>query len=143
MGERRWTVAELALALRVPAVVVARPDLGTLNHTALTLEALTTRGLPGLLVIGSWPVEPELVHWRNLADLPGELVGVLPDRAGSLDPVVFRSAAPGWLAPVLYGRADPLALRRDGAPPLPPADRRSSPGCWPGSGAPVPGCTDG
>jgi dethiobiotin synthetase len=119
MGERRWTVAELALALRIPAVVVARPGLGTLNHTALTLAALTTRGLPGLVVLGSWPAQPELVHWRNLVDLPGELVGAVPEGAGSLPPEVFRAAAPGWLAPVLYGRADPRRLREDGAPGLP------------------------
>jgi len=119
MGERRWTVAELALALRVPAVVVARPGLGTLNHTALTLEALTARGLPGLVVLGSWPAQPELVHWRNLVDLPGELVGALPDGAGALTPEVFRACAPSWLAPVLYGRADPRALRQDGPAALP------------------------
>ncbi len=118
MGERRWTVADLALALRIPAVVVARAGLGTLNHTALTLEALATRGLPGLVVIGSWPAEPELVHWRNLVDLPGELVGVLPEGAGALRPEDFRAAAGQWLAPVLYGAADPRRLRRDGAPPL-------------------------
>jgi dethiobiotin synthetase len=119
MGERRWTVADLAMALRVPAVVVARAGLGTLNHTALTLEALTARGLPGLLVLGSWPAEPELVEWRNLVDLPGELVGALPAGAGGLSPESFRAAAPSWLAPVLYGDADPRRLRRDGAPALP------------------------
>ncbi len=122
MGERRWTVADLALALRIPAVVVARPELGTLNHTALTLAALTTRGLPGLVVLGSWPEQPELVHWRNLVDLPGELVGALPQGAGALSPEVFRAAAPDWLAPVLYGRADPRQLREDGAPALPVSD---------------------
>ncbi len=121
MGERRWTVAELALALRAPAVVVARPGLGTLNHTGLTLEALTTRGLPGLVVLGSWPAEPELVHWRNLVDLPGELVGIVPEGAGGLAPEVFRAAAPDWLAPVLYGGADPRSLRQDGGASLPTA----------------------
>jgi dethiobiotin synthetase len=113
-----WTMADLAVSLGAPAVVVARAGLGTLNHTALTLEALASRGLPGLLVIGSWPAEPELVHWRNLVDLPGELVGVLPEGAGALTAEVFRAAAGQWLAPVLYGAADPRRLRRDGAAPL-------------------------
>lgn len=39
------TVADLALALGLPALVVARSGLGTINHTALTVEALATRGI--------------------------------------------------------------------------------------------------
>lgn len=39
------TVADLALALGLPTVVVARSGLGTINHTALTVEALATRGI--------------------------------------------------------------------------------------------------
>ena len=42
-----WTVADLAVSLGAPAVVVARAGLGTLNHTALTLEALDRRAVPG------------------------------------------------------------------------------------------------
>ena len=39
--------------------VVTTAGLGTLNHTALTLEALATRGLPlAGLVIGAWPGRP-------------------------------------------------------------------------------------
>lgn len=114
MGERSWTVADLAVALDCPAVVVARAGLGTLNHTTLTLEALRARGVPALVVIGAWPAEPELVHRTNLADLPGELAGVLPDGAGSLPPEAFRARAPDWLAPVLHGRIDPYRLRRLG-----------------------------
>ncbi|WP_373047341.1 dethiobiotin synthase [Vulgatibacter sp.] len=39
------TVADLALRLELPVVVVARASLGTINHTALTVEALATRGI--------------------------------------------------------------------------------------------------
>ncbi|GAA5181229.1 dethiobiotin synthase [Rugosimonospora acidiphila] len=124
MGEGRWTVADLALALRCPTVVVARAGLGTLNHTALTLEALERRSLIGYPVIGAWPGTPELVHWRNLADLAGELVGVLPEGAGAMDPAQFRAAARSWLSPLLYGRADPQRLRTDGVTGPPPD--------WPG-----------
>jgi dethiobiotin synthetase len=120
MGEGRWTVADLALALRCPVVVVTRPGLGTLNHTALTLEALERRSLTGYVVIGTWPASPELVHWRNLADLPGELVGVLPEGAGSLEPAELRGSSRYWLSPLLYGRADPLRLRTDGVAGPPP-----------------------
>ena len=50
-----WTMADLAVSLGVPAVVVARAGLGTLNHTALTLEALDRRAVPAGVVIGAWP----------------------------------------------------------------------------------------
>jgi dethiobiotin synthetase len=120
MGEGRWTLADLALALRAPVLVVSRAGLGTLNHTALTLEALANRGIPAYVVLGSWPRTPELVHWRNLADVPGDLVGVLPEGAGTLTPQRFRQDAPGWLSPLLYGAADPASLRRDGVPGPPP-----------------------
>jgi len=120
MGEGGWTVADLAVALRCPVVVVCRADLGTLNHTALTLEALVHRGVHGSVVVGSWPEVPELVHWRNLTDLPGELAGVLPAGAGKLPRWVFAEQAPDWFTTRLYGRAAQERLRLDGVPGPPP-----------------------
>ncbi|TDB73939.1 dethiobiotin synthase [Micromonospora sp. KC721] len=101
-----WTVADLAVSLGAPAVVVTRAGLGTLNHTALTLEALQRRAIPAGLVIGAWPAEPELVHWANLTELVPNLLGALPTGAGAMDPGVFRRSAPGWLTPTLYGVLD-------------------------------------
>lgn len=40
------TFGDLAARLGLPCVVVARDALGTLNHTALTVEALRRRGIP-------------------------------------------------------------------------------------------------
>jgi dethiobiotin synthetase len=96
MGFGGWTVADLAVALRAPAVVVARAGLGTLNHTALTLEALAARGIEAAVVIGAWPAEPELVHERNRIDLPGTIIGVIPENVGRLDRAEFRVRSPGW-----------------------------------------------
>jgi dethiobiotin synthetase len=41
----RETYADLAVALALPVLLVARAGLGTVNHTALTVEALRRRGL--------------------------------------------------------------------------------------------------
>ncbi|MDQ7906608.1 dethiobiotin synthase [Phytohabitans sp. ZYX-F-186] len=101
-----WTVADLAVSLDARAVVVNRAGLGTLNHTALTLEALDRRGVSAGVVLGAWPPEPELVHWENLGELLPNLVGALPDGAGAMEPGVFQRSAPGWLTPALYGVLD-------------------------------------
>jgi dethiobiotin synthetase len=101
-----WSVADLALLLGATAVVVARAGLGTLNHTALTLEALRRRSVPGCVVIGAWPDSPGQVHWTNLSELLPYLAGAVPAGAGELDPGVFRRSAPGWLTPQLYGVLD-------------------------------------
>lgn len=105
-GGEVWTVADLAVALSAPAVVVIRAGLGTLNHTALTLEALERRGICAGVVIGAWPAWPELVHFTNLDDLHGELWGLQPDGAGSMEQGVFKRSAPGWLTPDLHGTCD-------------------------------------
>lgn len=38
--DAKHTVLDVAAALNVPAIVVARPGIGTINHTLLTLQAL-------------------------------------------------------------------------------------------------------
>lgn len=110
-----WTVADLATVLGAPMVVVTRAGLGTLNHTALTLEALGRRRIAAHVVVGSWPAEPELVHRTNLMDLAAGLDGLVPAGAGRLSPDAFRSAAGFWLSPVLHGT-------RLAAPDASPAD---------------------
>jgi dethiobiotin synthetase len=47
------TVADLAAALGLPLVVVARRSLGTLNHTLMTLEVARHRGLKVVGVVVS------------------------------------------------------------------------------------------
>lgn len=95
------TMAGLGALLAAAFVLVARPALGTLNHTALTLEALAARGLNVLgLVLGSWPADPEFVHQSNreaLGSLPVPLLGAIPDQASLLPPDRFRADAGAWL----------------------------------------------
>jgi len=102
------TLADLAAALAVPVMIVAAPGLGTLNHTALTLEALAARKLISEgVVIGSWPRHPGLAERANLTDLRvvagGPLAGVLEEGAGVLDRAAFLAAARAGLAAPLGG----------------------------------------
>jgi dethiobiotin synthetase len=79
------TMADLAGLLGAGLVVVTRPTLGTLNHTALTLEAAHTRGLPvDGLVISGWPAEPGLTERTNLERLSAmaPVLGLLPEHPG-------------------------------------------------------------
>ncbi|HEY1627170.1 MAG TPA: dethiobiotin synthase [Streptosporangiaceae bacterium] len=93
------TIADLAGMLGAPVLVVTTAGLGTLNHTALTLEALAARGLDCAgVVIGSWPRHPGLAERSNLTDLPnldGEagVVGRLPEGAGQLGREEFLAVA--------------------------------------------------
>ncbi|WP_375000890.1 dethiobiotin synthase [Aeromicrobium sp. CTD01-1L150] len=98
-------LASLAECLPDSATVVAaRSGLGTLNHTFLTLEALSRRGLWTLgTVLGAWPEQPDAIavsNRRRLEDAPGGLVGVVPERAPRTPTVDFRREATTWLGDV-------------------------------------------
>ena len=110
-------MASFAAALDASLVVVARPSLGTLNHTALTLEAAERRGLPvEMVVISGFPVNAGVVEWENLR--------WLRDRYPAL-PLIVLAEAPlipsdplAGLAPRLLGPPPPLLAGLD----LPPLD---------------------
>jgi dethiobiotin synthetase len=92
------TLADLAATLGAPVLVVIAAGLGTLNHTALTLEAIAARKLRlAGVVIGSWPRQPDLAARENLADLEtvagSPLAGLLAEGSGSLPREAFRAAA--------------------------------------------------
>ncbi|WP_264991392.1 ATP-dependent dethiobiotin synthetase BioD, partial [Mycobacterium kiyosense] len=86
LAEGGVTLRDLAAQLSAPALVVARAGLGTLNHTALTLEALAAQGVSCAgLVIGSWPAQPGLVETTNRTALErlAPVRAVLPDGAAA------------------------------------------------------------
>jgi dethiobiotin synthetase len=109
------TLAGLALALAAPVLLVVAAGLGTLNHTALTLEALAARRLAlAGVVIGAWPADPDLAERCNVADLAtiagGPLAGAVPAGAGELTRQAFSSMARQALDPSLGGGFDPAGF---------------------------------
>lgn len=110
------TIADLARLLEAPVLVVTRANLGTLNHTALTLEAMAGRGvdLAGV-VIGSWPADPGLAERSNVPDLEmlaaRPLAGALPQGAAKADRVAFARVARAGLGPSLGGAFDASRFR--------------------------------
>lgn len=105
------TLADVAAALgdQAAVVLVTRSTLGTLNHTQLTLEALTRRQLDiAGIVIGAWPERPDEVETTNaeyIQTLGTPLAGTIPADAATMKTEQFRQQAPQWLA----GLAQPAA----------------------------------
>ena len=62
---------DLAGSLGLPVLIVARPGLGTINHTLLTVEALRNREIPiaGIVVNHSTDAKPGLSEKTNPAVL--------------------------------------------------------------------------
>jgi dethiobiotin synthase len=110
------TLADIARTLRAPLLVVVGAGLGTLNTTALTLEAMAHRGLDlAGLVVGDWPAEPDLACRSNLRDLETlaarPLAGVVPAGVGRLEPAAFTEIARSGLGRQLGGCFEPAAFR--------------------------------
>jgi dethiobiotin synthetase len=114
--EEGATLADLAGACGAEVLVVASAGLGTLNATALTLEALAHRGIaPAGVVIGAWPADPDLACRSNVRDLEmlaaRPLLGALPAGAGALSPAEFHAVAEAGLGPALGGRFQASSFR--------------------------------
>jgi dethiobiotin synthetase len=61
-----YTVRELAVALGLPLVIAARPTLGTINHTLLTLQAARAAGLNVVaVVLTPWSERPSELERSN------------------------------------------------------------------------------
>lgn len=100
----RFLFADLARALAVPAVIVARPGLGTINHTLLTAEALRARGITiAGVIINRYPPDgasvaeetnPRIIE--RFGRLP--ILAIVPDvprlAAGLVPPIPSEVLAP-------------------------------------------------
>jgi dethiobiotin synthetase len=92
------TLRDLAADLDAAVLVVATAELGTLNHTALTVESLVAHKLSCAgLVIGNWPQQPGVVETTNrsalarLAPLTAPLRAALPAGAGLMSAAEFTA----------------------------------------------------
>jgi dethiobiotin synthetase len=78
-----YLIRDLAVDLRMPLVIAARPGLGTINHTLLTVEAARAAGLsPVGIVMTPWPEHPSDVERSNretVERLSGVPVAGLPE----------------------------------------------------------------
>lgn len=99
-------VRTLAHALQLPLVIAARPGLGTINHTLLTLEAARQADLRVVgVVLTPWPEAPDEIARSNretIDRLGGVPVATLKELPGP-DPAALAAAGAGlpleeWLA---------------------------------------------
>jgi dethiobiotin synthetase len=101
-----YLVRDFARELGLPVVIAARPGLGTINHTLLTIEATRAAGLQVAgVVLTPWPAKPDTIARSNrdtIAGLTGVAVATLP-RLPNANPVRLAQAAVAlplndWLA---------------------------------------------
>jgi dethiobiotin synthetase len=95
------TVADLAAALGLPLVIVARRSLGTLNHTLMTVEIAHNRGLnvAGIVVSETQPVTTA-AEQSNVEELRKRLtvpvLAVVPHRPGGYDSEIVALGEVDW-----------------------------------------------
>lgn len=86
-----WTMADLARELGFPLLIVARPNLGTVNHTVLTVQVARQYGLSiaGVVLNGSRPQDPDPSIQANPAMIESfgqvPILGNIPWLEGKLD----------------------------------------------------------
>jgi dethiobiotin synthetase len=75
---RRETMLDLMQALKFPILLAARPGLGTINHTLLSIRTLRSDGLEiaGVVFIAGTGAEPGLIEEDNAATI--EQFGKVP-----------------------------------------------------------------
>jgi dethiobiotin synthetase len=111
--DRKTLMRDLARSLALPTVIVARPNLGAINHTLLTIAALKQAGVPiAGIVINRYPSEtPSTIEETNPAaiekwgkipvlclvpEFEGKAAKMLPsDVIAAIDPVDWLGKSRG------------------------------------------------
>ena len=94
--DEAFLLRDLARELGLPIVIVARPGLGTINHTLLTIESARYAGLEVAgVVLTPWPERPDEIERSNhltIARLGDVEVGTL-GRVAAPEPRLLAEAA--------------------------------------------------
>ena len=118
-----YSVRDLARELGLRLVIAARPGLGTINHTLLTLEAARAADLDvAAVVLTPWPEAPGAVERSNretIAELGAVAVATLRRVARAIPEELAAAGATlplaAWLGPsaraARAARATPMVLR--------------------------------
>ena len=113
-----YLVRDLAVDLGLAVVVVARPGLGTINHTVLTVEAARMAGLVVAgVVMSPWPKRPTEVEASN-RETVGRLTNAKVSVLGPTDRASLASAG-GTLPLDTWLGVDPKDRRAYGEHPPP------------------------
>jgi dethiobiotin synthetase len=106
LTHERLSFAELLPRWQLPALIVTRPDLGTLNHTALTVRCARAAGIPllGLIISHARPpsASPAIAYAaRELAALTGLAVLAEMPHAGGVvaDPEMAHTVLAAYPRP--------------------------------------------
>jgi dethiobiotin synthetase len=96
-----YTVRDFAVVLELPLLVAARPGLGTINHTLLTLQAARAAGLDvRAVVLTPWqenPSELERSNRETIARLGAiEVESLSPVRSPNQDDLARAGARLPW-----------------------------------------------
>jgi len=81
---KNYFVLDLAKELGLPLIVVSRPDLGTINHTLLTVKYALKEGLTvaGIIINYTYPSEGSMAEETNPQVIkqlsPVPLIGIFP-----------------------------------------------------------------
>jgi len=98
-----WDVRRFARELGLGVVVAARPGLGTINHTLLTIEAARSVGLDlRAVVMTPWPADPGVLERSNLATV--ERLGLVEVATLAMVPELSAAALASAAALLPYDR---------------------------------------
>jgi len=78
-----YFMSDLAKDHDLKVLIVARPGLGTVNHTLLTINMAEARGLDVLgIVVSNYPSDPDLAESTNISQLREllevDIIGIIP-----------------------------------------------------------------
>ena len=94
-----YTIRDLAVDLGWPVVIAARPGLGTINHSLLTVESARAAGLDvRAVVLTPWPDQPSVMQ-RSNAEAIARLGGVEVATLGEVGLEVAQLARAGATLP--------------------------------------------